>query len=276
MQIDELRRKKAEIEEEILRMQGQIQVLESTILHNKDTIARITRDMEQAEGTQQHIQEQIAEKENAVTALSAEREQRRVSLAQTAAQLENARRQGGEAASELERLAVQRAQAQQKISDLRVQESTSASSMEEIRSRIGSIEATVQARRAEVAVSEKRRQESSENLTFCTERVTEKENALTAAEKEARQCARLSEEQKAANERLSLQIQQKLQRAGMLSDMEKNLEGYAGSVKAVMQEARRGGLGGILGPVSQLISVPDRFTVAVETALGGFLTAYCD
>lgn len=271
VQIDELRRRAANVEEEILRIQGQIQVLENTILHNKDTIARITRDMEQAEGTQQHIQEQITEKEAAVTDLSARMAQRQQALDKTEQELYEVRRQGGETALELERLSVEKAGVLQKISDLRVQESTSASSMEEIRSRIGSIEATAEIRRAEVEIAQKRRQESSENLTFCVERVKEQENALTAVESEIQQCSRLLEEQKAANERLNLQMQQKLQRARMLSDMEKNLEGYAGSVKSVMQEARRGGLKGILGPVSQLISVPERFTVAVETALGGSL-----
>ena len=83
IQIDDLRRRAAGIEEEILRIQGQIQVLENTIVHNKDTIARITRDMEQAEDTQQHIQEQIAEKEKAVTQLSAGMKQRQEALEKT-------------------------------------------------------------------------------------------------------------------------------------------------------------------------------------------------
>ena len=271
IQIDALRRRAAGIEEEILRIQGQIQVLENTIVHNKDTIARITRDMEQAEDTQQHIQEQIAEKEKAVTQLSAGMKQRQEALEKTEQELSAVRKQGEETALELERLSAERADILQKISDLRVQESTSASSMEEIRARIGSIETTVQVRQKEVDIAQKRRQESGENLTFCIERVKEQENNLSRAENEAERCTHLLEEQKSANERLNLQIQQKLQRARMLSDMEKNLEGYAGSVKAVMQEARRGRLKGILGPVSQLISVPERFTVAVETALGGSL-----
>src|SRR5699024_9982761 len=40
------------------------------------------------------------------------------------------------------------------------------------------------------------------------------------------------------------------------------------SVKTVMRETKRGNLGGIHGPVSQLIEVPQRYSVAIETALG--------
>jgi chromosome segregation protein len=54
----------------------------------------------------------------------------------------------------------------------------------------------------------------------------------------------------------------------MLEDLEKNMEGYSGSVRAVMREAKRGTLRGIHGPVSQLINVSEKYATAVETALG--------
>lgn len=67
---------------------------------------------------------------------------------------------------------------------------------------------------------------------------------------------------------LSLRAGERAQRAAMLAEMEKNLEGFAHSVKLVVREGRRGSLRGVLGPVSQLISAPAEVAVAVETALG--------
>ncbi len=58
-------------------------------------------------------------------------------------------------------------------------------------------------------------------------------------------------------------------RVRMLEDMEKEYEGMGKAVKSVMQAASRGTLRGIHGPVGSLITVEDRFAVAVETALGG-------
>lgn len=46
------------------------------------------------------------------------------------------------------------------------------------------------------------------------------------------------------------------------------MEGYFGAVKAVMKESGRGALRGIYGPVSQLITVKDKYSAAIETALG--------
>ncbi len=61
--------------------------------------------------------------------------------------------------------------------------------------------------------------------------------------------------------------------------MEEQLEGYAGSVRFVMKRYAEGRItepsgapcGTIYGPLSQLITVPDSYIVAIETALGAAL-----
>ena len=57
-------------------------------------------------------------------------------------------------------------------------------------------------------------------------------------------------------------------RIAMLTAMEKEYEGFSGSVRTVMREAGRGNLRGIHGPVANLVRAPERFALAVETALG--------
>ncbi len=54
----------------------------------------------------------------------------------------------------------------------------------------------------------------------------------------------------------------------MLTRMDNMLEGYAYSVKAVMQAVSGGKLSGIHGPVSKLISTTEKYAVALEVALG--------
>ena len=71
--------------------------------------------------------------------------------------------------------------------------------------------------------------------------------------------------------KLTNQINERQQRSKILTDLERNLEGFAYSVKSVLGEARRGMLQGVRGTVAQLIELPDRYAVAVETALGGSL-----
>ncbi len=74
---------------------------------------------------------------------------------------------------------------------------------------------------------------------------------------------------KQESDTLRLDFQEQLRKAKLLEDLEHNLEGFAASVKAVMKESGRGALEGIHGPISRLIRVPEKYTVAMETALGG-------
>ncbi|MEI3102446.1 MAG: AAA family ATPase [Oscillospiraceae bacterium] len=57
-------------------------------------------------------------------------------------------------------------------------------------------------------------------------------------------------------------------RINMLSEMEKDYEGYSKAVKTVMRESRRGNLRGIHAPVANLIKADEECALAIETALG--------
>ena len=57
-------------------------------------------------------------------------------------------------------------------------------------------------------------------------------------------------------------------RIRMITDMQREYEGYSKAVRTVMREAHRGGLSNIYGPVADLIRADDEVALAVETALG--------
>ena len=58
------------------------------------------------------------------------------------------------------------------------------------------------------------------------------------------------------------------QRIITLKKMEEHFDGFSNSVRLVMQWAEKGYLDGICGPVSKLIELDPKYTVAFETALG--------
>ena len=57
-------------------------------------------------------------------------------------------------------------------------------------------------------------------------------------------------------------------RKQMLTEMEREFQGFTRSVKEVMQETSRGRLRGVHGPVANLLSTEDKFALAIETSLG--------
>ena len=68
--------------------------------------------------------------------------------------------------------------------------------------------------------------------------------------------------------RISVEARSMESRINMLSEMEKDYEGYSKAVKTVMREAGRGNLKCIHAPVANLVKTDDEFALAIETALG--------
>lgn len=62
--------------------------------------------------------------------------------------------------------------------------------------------------------------------------------------------------------------QEKQSRAKVLKEMEESGEGYQYGVKSILEQKQQGKLQGIIGTVSQLITVPQHLEKAVETAMG--------
>ena len=150
-------------------------------------------------------------------------------------------------------------------------------------------EADLRAMESRTWENNQRDQQLREEITSGHEKEKEAENNLTACRKELRKAreeitanqntiAGYSLRQTTRKQRAEEMLQevQKLQntlngvqaKARVFRAMEQDLEGYNKSVRQVMQEAKRGSLRNIHGPVSKLIRTEDDYTVAVEIALG--------
>ena len=68
--------------------------------------------------------------------------------------------------------------------------------------------------------------------------------------------------------RLSVDCRSMDARIDMLSEMEKEYEGFSKAVKTVMRESARGNLRGVHGPVANLVKADNECALAIETALG--------
>ena len=79
------------------------------------------------------------------------------------------------------------------------------------------------------------------------------------------------DEADAAEQRLGRELDAARQRLSVLRELEKNMDGYQNSVRAVMRAAGARRLRGVLGPVSTILKVESGCEVAIETALGGAL-----
>ncbi|MBQ8928319.1 MAG: chromosome segregation protein SMC, partial [Oscillospiraceae bacterium] len=116
--------------------------------------------------------------------------------------------------------------------------------------------------------AERTYEEALTRMQEVQEAVTAQEQAITAARARMQALHQQRTQAEDAFRQCGFQLRDKKQRHRILTDLENSMEGFSGSVKAVMRSVQKGQLRGIHGSVAQLISVDSRYGIAVETALG--------
>ena len=266
--VDEIRRACAQLEEQASLLESQIAVQENTILHNNETIERIEREKSEENDTDTEIATQIEDAEKTIAELTAAIEEKKAELNSFTGELDVLSDENSKSAQKSIELSERMSALSLEIADNRVVSSTAASSVEEIENRITVIDELSDSRKTALEELKAQCKEAEEELERIVERNTELNNSLSGIELLATKRKEKLDKLKDQENILRNDIQFKTSRIAMLSDLEKNMEGYQGSVKAVMREVRRGVLKGIHAPVSQIITVKDKYSSAIETALG--------
>ncbi len=271
LEIEQVRQKAANLEEEAIQIEGGIAVEENTVEHNKRNIERITKDMEQAAGTGQHLDGQINEALGEIERLLENINNKRLELATAAEDMAALRLGNTQFAGKYAEISKKTAELAAKASDKRIETSTAASSKEEILARIAAVDEAAAAREASLEELANERTAIAAQLEICSEKAAGLANAVSGYAIRVQNREEKAEKLKKAIDALNFDIHQKNARVKMLEDLEKNMEGFSGSVRAVMRESKRGTLRGIHGPVSQLVTVDRQYEAAIETALGAAL-----
>ncbi len=266
--VDEIRRSCAQLEEQASLLESQIAVQENTILHNNETIERIEREKTEENDTDTEIGTQIEDAEKSIVELEASIEAKKAELNSFTGELDVLSDENSKSAQKSVELSEKMSALSLEIADNRVISSTAASSVEEIENRLSVIDELTESRKPVLETLSLQCKEAEEELGKIVERNTELNNSLSGIELLATKRKEKLNKLKDQENILRNDIQFKNSRIAMLSDLEKNMEGYQGSVKAVMREVRRGVLKGIHAPVSQIITVKDKYSSAIETALG--------
>ncbi|MBQ8576262.1 MAG: chromosome segregation protein SMC [Clostridia bacterium] len=268
VRIDNLRQNATSYEEQAVHIDGEISVEKNTILHNNQTIERIRRDMSDAADSEKGLSEEIAESKKEIDELLEEINSKKRELDLAATDIAQARTENSEFSDKIADLSQKIAAITTKIADKRIEETTANSSIEEIMGRVSNIDGVLSTRNGYITELEDKKNECQAELDKLNDEATEIMNAVSGYSLRAQNREEKAEKLKGEIDARGLDILQKKDKIRILDDMEKNMEGYSGAVKAIVREAKGGMLRGIHGPLSQLINVSDRYAVAVETALG--------
>ena len=268
-QLENTRVKVSMLESVHQQLDGQMAVLRGNVENNDRNIARIREEIEGQEsrsgGIDQQIsqtKQRIAQIEEALTGKRQQLQQLQQQLAVMTANAQGAQKQflelRGEEASLMADLAGREA-------DIRGLEQA----MEQSAERARELDADLASGDERLAQAQVQLDDTRRELRRAQEDVTSANNTISGYS--LRQKTRL-ERRDSLQEKVK-DITNKYNsvsaKARVLSAMERDFESYQKSVKLVMQEAQRGSLKNIHGPVSKLIRTDDEYTVAIEIALGG-------
>ncbi len=268
LEIERVRLETAAGEEEAAGIEGKIAVENNTLEHNNETIERITRDMSAASETSSKIQAQIDAAEAEIEQLNLQIIEKREALEAILEQAELIRGEDSSNSDKARQLSEAITAKTMRLSDCRVEKSTAESTIEELRGRIAAIEEVFAARGGLLKEIEEEKTQCKLQLSEIREELSGYENSLEGYGMLVSSKTAKADAARKETERINLDIYQKNARISMLNDLEKNMDGYQGSVQKVIQQSKRGVLRGIHGTLSQLITVEGEYAVAVETALG--------
>ena len=250
------------------QLEGQMAVLRGNIDNNNTNITRIEEeirgDRDRSGGVQTQIDQatdRIAEIDAMLSARKHDIEKHQLDLAAMAASAQGYTRQFLELRAKETSLASDIAGHEADIRGLE-------ESMQQTKVRLQQLEADLEAGESREEEARNNLHESRRQLRRAKEDVSAANNTIAgyALRQSTRQKRRdeLAEQLRTLNAKLdSVTAKARVYRA-----MERDFDSYNKSVRIVMQEAQKGALRNIHGPVSRLIRTDDSYTVAVEIALG--------
>lgn len=267
-EIEEIRQNVSVYEEKAMAIEANIAVIENSIEHNKQTVERILREKNENTDARAATEKEISDCEREIEELKKVSEEKQAELLSLAEKITQAQKKGGSLESESTEISAGIARLTKILADNRVASQAAHSSIEEISSRVDTIDEIISQREDELKGIKKEYDEKNETLSKIESDIVSHSNTVDGYTLREQNRSRKADEMKKDIDDKAFYIQKKESRAKMLEDLEKNMEGYSGAVKAVMREVGRGALRGIHGAVSQLITVENKYATAIETAFG--------
>ena len=266
--MDENRTESAKLEEAATQKDGEASVLENDISHNNQNIERIRREIEQSSLSGQDMDNEIAAKQTEVQAKEQIVKDKNNEFLAKTQELENLKQGMSESGSEINTYTTRLTELSANSSDAKVAAMTAASSISEITLRMSAVDETLVVKQNQADELKHTADDCKVMLSDTDDKISGLKNTVKGYEMRLTSRRQRAETFKQQSDKCNLDVQEQQRRVHLLEELERNLEGFAQSVKTVMKESSRGALTGIHGPVSRLIKVPNDYAIAIEIALG--------
>ncbi len=266
--IEQLRTESNQIESEIAQKNSQISVAENDILHNNENIERLKNEISQADRNAGELEKSIAEKQEQIDILDKQVIEKQKHYNEVSEKLNIINLDSSKSGDKLQELTSKLSVLTSQSADARVIDMTSESSINELTSRIAALNNSNSERKSQVEDLSQMLSDYHRDIETAQNEITSFKNSIDGLELKLSSKEKKRNELKAESDKLALDVREHQRKISFLENLERNLEGFSKSVKIIVNASKNGKLHGICGPVSRVISVPPKYGVAIETALG--------
>ena len=259
------------ITEQISGSDSRIAVLENDILRNEESIASLRSEIEAGKRDGAEADAALQRHRAVAAKMEAEGEKLAAEIDALNAELEQLADASNASGARKDTLRAEITDLTAKRTEAQVAQAAAEAAEETARQRLPALEQAVQEGTDQWETA---RQDLTDTIRY-REMLTENEkqlaNVRSGLEIKLKNRKAALDEADTAEQRLGRELDAARQRLSVLRELEKNMDGYQNSVKAVMRAAGARRLRGIIGPVSAILKVEPGCEVAVETALGAAL-----
>ena len=259
------------ITEQISGSDSRIAVLENDILRNEESIASLRSEIEAGEQDGAEADAALQRHRAVAAKMEAEGEKLAAEIDALNAELTKLADASNASGARKDTLRAEITDLTAKRTEAQVAQAAAEAAEETARQRLPALEQAVQEGTDQWETA---RQDLTDTIRY-REMLTENEkqlaNVRSGLELKLKNRKAALDEADTTEQRLGRELDAARQRLSVLRELEKNMDGYQNSVKAVMRAAGARRLRGIIGPVSAILKVEPGCEVAVETALGAAL-----
>ena len=248
--------------------EAEAELLRTNIRHRQNSIAELKEELERQDSRSQDAQAEIDAQKRRLEELDAQTAGLESELDALLEKAREAAESAGEAGSEISALqagealaADAAAKSREHLAALDAAREQMTDRQEAVRRELEAVQAQRETARQEVRTARRALEDAQEDAQAAANII--QGHALRMESREKR-------EKDAADAHMKLTMEQNNldSRIRMLTEMEKEYEGFSKAVRLVMQASERGALRGVHGPVANLMKTDGRYAVALEIALG--------
>ena len=270
VEAETLRGRASDFDGRIAQEESAIAVLETAAQHNRENIDRIRAEMADTVHRAGDMEAQIQEMQQRIAAIDEESADLESEIDRLLAQARNMTDSAAGAAKTAENLRAEEAIALAEAADKRSALSALRSGIHEVGERMTTVAHDLAEAREKLTAAEGEAKENRKLLNAAKEDADAAGNIINGHSLRMESRRKKAEEAAAEKMQLTMDVNALTDRIHLLTEMEKEYEGFSKAVKVCMQAAGRG-LRGIHGPVANLMRTDSRYTVALEIALGAGL-----